>query len=1169
MAVALPLGAQIGNVRVNGVTATQAVISYTAPDAAACSVRLSEKPDLGAGYQPVNDVNAGLFPGADRDDRPGSIPLGRARVFVAGKRVVERAADGRKYSRALQNETVHYYQIRCGSQVAAGSFGTRNIGFGSTHGEAMPTDPASTTGFYNYPDLNYSDRTEKVIDPLTGTEIRKVSLAEEFSESKVNQAVGAATGTNWTNPAGVTVADGAPATYSGTARDILYVPTPYAAANGTNLLNRLNLDLMATISGSPAGDDKYIDICITKDGTNCVSPWKAVDVTTCAFDAYQGECDDAGSTRDVDFWGGEPFHGWVQAAKRGVLIRPRTTSANYTISIDHIRYTVKSMGQGATFPASSGYPSCSSAPITDDGDGHTYYLCLTISAQRMYSIDVTEGQAYYLGPILGVTSPAGVIFDETDGRSFYSIQSGSGKHLLKGTWSSAPGAMRVEHKGTFQEQPANLTWTNLTPDGYTLNELTQAFDARFDAEWQSYVNGVTNRWGLISAQNGKLVGLFTVGQNRQGWLVAFDPAAAAPAGSSGQGNIVAAYPVGRTNASRYCTIHSTIGQSGPWFTIGNGRYTRPDSGYGGGPWQVKVRKPGGGDLAPTDTVFELVAFNGTTEPTDPTPSGKVNDLTIPAEPGDLFYFENGTPDGVHADDELIEIVSIDRSVSPPRWTVRRSSQLLSSPFWPTGYTSTPRSTTPYTIPEGSILESTCRSLPLNRDNDNGSTYWNFEADPRGNTLVLPASNGAGVFPPGPGTYAADSGYASPQTYLHWNHGSHGHTRIDQGVKLAVSGPPDCTNPHNTWSCWAIQRGESISLLEQNPVAYQSSVIPPFAGQVPGGIVGSYQSHPNFLQTLAAPVEKRWETDMLPLHQAGTNYGGTVATAAEAGTTTVFKVTGTMLKRRHFGTLAKCGERVLRDVSSATQGNVISDATPYSYCVANADGECREGSKAGEVYVSCPGKTGVCANAVFAAKYPSTTVDVCVANNWAFGHGIVQVPLTSNSIYGERTRLIAYPFPIPHLQSEYAASKPLPDGRWAVVLVHRHERPDLFLVKIPPYPAEDSVSRGSFVNVPVTVKPPAGLGVDNAVVEFGYAENGAPEAFHCTTRREACLATGEKIDQAAPFVFASQLTAGAPCASGCTVAVPALTRRVVYYRVKYRNAGNEVVSTGTLQAVASP
>ena len=107
----LPAAAQITNVSVQGVTATQAILSYTAPDNVVCTAEVSESASFAL---LVHDVDAALFPGSNLDNRAESMSSGRERVFVVGKRRAEKAANGTWYSRALQAYTPHYDRITCG-----------------------------------------------------------------------------------------------------------------------------------------------------------------------------------------------------------------------------------------------------------------------------------------------------------------------------------------------------------------------------------------------------------------------------------------------------------------------------------------------------------------------------------------------------------------------------------------------------------------------------------------------------------------------------------------------------------------------------------------------------------------------------------------------------------------------------------------------------------------------------------------------------------------------------------------------------------------------------------------------------------------------------------------------------------------------------------------------
>jgi len=97
-----------------------------------------------------------------------------------------------------------------------------------------------------------------------------------------------------------------------------------------------------------------------------------------------------------------------------------------------------------------------------------------------------------------------------------------------------------------------------------------------------------------------------------------------------------------------------------------------------------------------------------------------------------------------------------------------------------------------------------------------------------------------------------------------------------------------------------------------------------------------------------------------------------------------------------------------------------------------------------------------------------------------------------------------------------------------------------------------------------LQPPAGVGADNAVVEFGYTEYSG----NCTSRHDACLANSALVG-APPFRFASENPSGTPCSSKCTIAIPAISQRVLYYQAIYRDKSNRTLASGPYQAVAVP
>ena len=104
--------------------------------------------------------------------RPGALTSGTARIFLIGTRKVELALDGQKYSRALQQGTLHYYRVTCGTSVASGTFTTKILPFGATYQDLMPMNPDGT---YNFPSTPLT-RNYHIVDPQTGVLLNRVTL---------------------------------------------------------------------------------------------------------------------------------------------------------------------------------------------------------------------------------------------------------------------------------------------------------------------------------------------------------------------------------------------------------------------------------------------------------------------------------------------------------------------------------------------------------------------------------------------------------------------------------------------------------------------------------------------------------------------------------------------------------------------------------------------------------------------------------------------------------------------------------------------------------------------------------------------------------------------------------------------------------------------------------
>jgi hypothetical protein len=433
--------------------------------------------------------------------------------------------------------------------------------------------------------------------------------------------------------------------------------------------------------------------------------------------------------------------------------------------------------------------------------------------------------------------------------------------------------------------------------------------------------------------------------------------------------------------------------------------------------------------------------------------------------------------------------------------------------------------------------------PWGEANEGGVWYWNFINDPHGTSITYPAVNGS----------------TSNQVVENYMTPAHMATRDsinigDQGNKAGI--------PGLQWSRW--------DYLNSTPgydlVSFSGTIAenPTFAGVAGPDLDGgnNYEQHPSWDQAAAPAWEQQWMVDAVPMNNTGSSYGATGSLIG--GLASTYKMTGgAALHRKQVTTLASCGAHPLEDISSAATGNVISDATPYAYCVANAANECRAGALPGNMFVNCPGATKLTCD----TNANTGAVDICLGDSWAYGNAAVQASPFTTDLNGASGRVISYMFGTHHEQGVFSNVRPTSDGKW---LLFPGFLPtgttEAYMAKLPPFPAADSTRRDSFKEIRVKLAGVAGA--DNAIVEFGYAENADPGNFYCTARQETCVAQGGTISASQPFYFSTTEAAsitGTPCSSGCTIAIPALAGRVVYYRVSLRDKSGNIVQRQPMTA----
>ncbi|MEO8596166.1 MAG: hypothetical protein ABI759_22800 [Candidatus Solibacter sp.] len=396
--------------------------------------------------------------------------------------------------------------------------------------------------------------------------------------------------------------------------------------------------------------------------------------------------------------------------------------------------------------------------------------------------------------------------------------------------------------------------------------------------------------------------------------------------------------------------------------------------------------------------------------------------------------------------------------------------------------------------------------------------------------------------------------------------------------LTAAGNCSAGSPCTIWSDTTlvdnITQSCTITLLSGSGTVYVSRVSS-------GGLGVTYTSGLSIsTDTCPATVGSGFPGGSSPIWSWGATAG---AWAAAGGDNRVSSsgYFGTM-NRKLQPTWAYCGLQPLLDASSAATGDVLSDAAAdsYKYCAARKGGECRSASLPGDIYVNCPNqvkRNGGSYGCMWYGQNNDIPVDICIGNMSAYLNSIVQVGFKKNDFTGALGRSLTKGLSRYKVVDPYWHGKALGDASWVMFRAMNASGAwtDILLGKLPPYPPIDSVVRSTFQPIPMKLNPPSGVGVNNAVVQFGYAENGPADQYYCTSRHEACVATAATIP-AVPFLYPSEGTGaalsgitGMPCTNGCTIAVPAISQRILYYQVLYRDAANKVVATGKLEPVTVP
>jgi uncharacterized repeat protein (TIGR01451 family) len=275
--------------------------------------------------------------------------------------------------------------------------------------------------------------------------------------------------------------------------------------------------------------------------------------------------------------------------------------------------------------------------------------------------------------------------------------------------------------------------------------------------------------------------------------------------------------------------------------------------------------------------------------------------------------------------------------------------------------------------------------------------------------------------------------------------------------------------------------------------------------------------------------------------------------------------GVPLSRKQRPTLAVSGGYPLADISgpASSLGDDVADS--YKYCVALLAGECTAGSLPGQVFVNAPNVQYL--NCLGSDGPQPQNLDICIGNLSTYSQAITQMVMGSDSDdSNRRSRVISYGLSGIRNSFNYWTAKSLPDASWA--LFTRGVAPPfgdlltVWMAKLPPLAAPDGVDRSTFLPVTISLAPPANRQIAKAIIQFGYAEQGAPNQYYCTSRREPCVAASQGFIADNPFQYAlSETYSGVPCSVSCQITIPVLPMHVVYYQARYLDSSDQLVALG--------
>lgn len=370
------------------------------------------------------------------------------------------------------------------------------------------------------------------------------------------------------------------------------------------------------------------------------------------------------------------------------------------------------------------------------------------------------------------------------------------------------------------------------------------------------------------------------------------------------------------------------------------------------------------------------------------------------------------------------------------------------------------------------------------------------------------------------------------------------------------------------------RMTDLANWNRNPADFSFVQNPTFAGKIAPGTGNNYQGHLSLYCPLCTVPLIYSFFDVAPMI-GGFSDQATTAMCQSCGS---YTLTGDLwrytynngggsdadgLSVKQLDQLRTAGDRILRDISSPTSTITGGSGDAFKGCYAYRPNECLTGALAGEQFVNVPGleplRTYCSGGETF-----SSARDLCVADMTQRAQSVTQTmvpPLTPQAATfvdstARSVRVLGTMFNYWRKTTNTCNVKLTPGGEYLLHGCGGHEK-GAFLIKVPPF-VKDTTTRSTYSPLAIGISA-VPSGTSRVMIQYWHDEY----AGYCKDRAENCYAVGSALDENTPFLWEHELTAssGVPCSTNCTVTIPVISGRQVYYKRLYRDAAGVTIRSG--------